>query len=239
MIVIVFTCNRPDDLKRCLASVFRQSYMNFEVMVVDNSDNLHANKALKDYSIKLISDKTKKLSYLFNLGWKNASAENIAYLADDVEISDDWLEKGMSTFKRQKPAAVVTGPLLSPFEYSGEMHALYSKANKSRLLSIFARFYDNFILAGKTLEPCVLCESGGYTIGQGLKPDFSEEREVDLATTSGMLIKRSAIEKIGGFDENFYFNHADGDLFIRLKQSGYRIIYNPRMRAVHFNRMGP
>jgi len=94
-------------------------------------------------------------------------------------------------------------------------------------------------LEGKVFEPCVLCESGSYTLGQGFKPNFTEEREVDLATTSSMIIKRSAVESIGGFDEHFLFNHADGDLFVRLKQAGYKIIYNPKVCAIHYVRIGP
>jgi GT2 family glycosyltransferase len=54
-----------------------------------------------------------------------------------------------------------------------------------------------------------------------------------------MLIRRSAIQAVGGFDEHFIFNHADGDLFVRLKREGFKIIYNPKMCAIHYLRIGP
>jgi GT2 family glycosyltransferase len=237
--VFVFTCDRPDDLRRCLESVRKQRFRDFELTVVDNGNNAATNLILKEYNAKVIKDRTKRLSYLFNLGWKNSVCSFIAYLADDVEIEPSWLEQGLRSFERHSEAAVVTGPLVSPFEFTGEMHALYTTANKSAILRLFSRFYESFILEGKAFQPCVLCESGSYTLGQGFKPDFRKEREVDLATTSSMIIRRSAIESVKGFDENFMFNHADGDLFIRLKKQGYSIIYNPGMRAIHYVRIGP
>ena len=235
--VVIFTCDRPEDLRRCLDSVYAQTYKEFDILIVNNGSDISG--IINDAQIRVVEDRKKKLSYLFNLGWKNSRTELVAYLADDVKLDSNWLESGLKSFKGYAGSAVITGPLVSPYEFSGQMHYLYSKAKKNKILNSLATFYNNLILDGRALEPCILCQSGGYTIGQGLEPDFSESREVDLATTSGMLIKRSAIEKIGGFDENFLYNHADGDLFIRLKKCGYKIIYNPEMRAVHYNRPGP
>lgn len=237
--ILVFTCNRPEDLKRCLDSIIKQVFLDFELLVIDNGGSKETDEVLKSYPVRILKDRTKRLSYLFNLGWKNTDKELIAYLADDAELDSGWLQEAIRAINRHPEAAVVTGPLVSPFKFTGEMHALYSEANKNWFLRLIAKFYDNFILEGKTFEPCVLCESGSYTLGQGFKPNFNEEREVDLATTSAMFIKRSAIESVGGFDEKFMFNHADGDLFVRLKRQGYKIIYNPNMGATHYIRIGP
>lgn len=237
--VVIFTCNRPEDLRRCLGSVKRQTFTDFNILVIDNGNDRLSNEILKDYSVKVIKDPKKRLSYLFNLGFKSTTSEFIVYLADDVALENNWIQGAVESFGLHPQAAVVTGPLISPFKFTGEMHTLYTKASSNKLLSLAARFYDSFILEGKTFEPCILCESGSYTLGQGFEPNFREDREVDLATTSGMLIRRSAIQAISGFDENFIFNHADGDLFIRLKKKGYKIIYNPRIKAFHYNRLGP
>lgn len=237
--LIVFTCSRPDDLKRCLDSVLKQSYKEFELMVVNNGDDPATRQVLKGYDLKVIEERAKHLSRLFNLGWQNTGSELVAYLADDVELSQEWLSEGLASLERNPRAALATGPLVSPFEFSGEMHALYAKAQKGRFLSGLLKFYNYFVMDNRALEPCVLCQSGAYTIGQGLEPDFSDERQVDLATTSAMLFRRSAVASVGGFDQNFIFNHADGDLFVRLKRHGYSIIYNPKMKGVHYNRPGP
>jgi GT2 family glycosyltransferase len=237
--VIIFTCDRPDDLRRALDSVIKQTLTNIERVVINNSSDLKTDEVLSSYDVRVVKDKTKRLSYLFNLGWKSTDKEFIGYIADDAEIDKDWAEVAVNTFNKYPDAAVVTGPLVSPYEFTGEMHALYTRASKNPFLRLLASFYDKFILEGKTFEPCVLCESGSYTLGQGFKPDFSEERKVDLATTSSMMIRRSALKAIGGFDENFMFNHADGDVFVQLKKKKFAIVYNPAMRAIHYVRFGP
>jgi len=237
--VIVFTCNRPEDLKRCIKSIVSQTFENYELLVIDNGNNPETDSFLLTCQAKVVKDKTKKLSYLFNLGWKNTNAELLVYLADDVELKGNWLKDSIDSIKNHPGAAILTGPLLSPYEFTGEMHELFTKGKKNILFKWAGDFYNNFILEGKLFEPCILCESGSYTIGQGFKPSFKEEREVDLATTSCMLIRRHAIESVNGFDENFIFNHADGDLFVRIRKLGKKIIYNPSLTAYHYNRLGP
>ncbi len=237
--ILVFTCNRPDDLKRCLDSIKAQTHTSWELLVVDNGTDPATDALLASCGCRVIKDGTKKLSYLFNLGWKHLHTDLIAYLADDVKIEPDWLAEGLASLERRPEAAVVTGPLVSPAAFTGQMHALHERSRKNPILRLAADFYETVVLENKTFEPCVLCESGGYSLGQGFRPSFSQEREVDLATTSGMIIRRCALEEVGGFDESFLFNHADGDLFVRLRKTGARIIYCPRMLAFHYNRMGP
>ncbi|MDD5245826.1 MAG: glycosyltransferase [Candidatus Omnitrophica bacterium] len=237
--VLVYTCNRPDDLKRCLDSLLRQTYSHYKIMAVNNSADLPTRQILTERKITAINDQTKRLSYLFNLGWKNSPCEYIAYLADDAEVDPQWLFFGMESFKRHPEAAVVTGPFISASNYTGEMHVLHDAAQKNAVLRLLVGFYENFVMEGRPFAPGRLFASGAYSLGQGFEPTSARELEVDLATTSCMLIRRSALLKVNGFDENFIFNHADGDLFVRLKKNGYKIIYNPQMRGVHYNRLGP
>lgn len=236
---VVFTCMRPEDLDRCLESVVKQTVSMWDLVVVNNGSDAETDEVLGRYPAKVIRDGTKRLSYLFNIGWRDADRQFLAYLADDVVIERDWLEKGLDTLQRRQDAGVVTGPLTSPSEFSGEMHRLYAVSQRNRLLRRFVCFYDHFVMEGSLFEPGKLCDSGAYTMGQAFAPVSPEEKDIDLATTSGMVVRRSALQEISGFDEHFQFNHADGDLFVRMKRAGYAIVYNPAMLGVHYTRPGP
>jgi GT2 family glycosyltransferase len=48
-----------------------------------------------------------------------------------------------------------------------------------------------------------------------------------------MLVRRSAFESVGGFDERYFLYWEDADLCRRLRARGYRVRYVPGATAVH------
>lgn len=238
--VFILTCERPKDLKRCLLSLKKQTKKPDEILIVNNGKDEETKKILKKFKLKSIFDQTKKLSYLFNLGWRNCQNGIISFLADDAEPDTRWLEMIEKAFLKYKDAGVVCGPIISTCYPAGEMHRLYLKTQKNWFLKFLTRPIFYFVYENKILSPGHLCQSGAYSLGASLKESKNyKEQEIDLATTSSMGIKREVLEKINGFDEIFYFNHADGDLFVRIKKNGYKIIFDPKIIAKHHLKPGP
>lgn len=189
---------------------------------------------------KIVFDPTKKLSYLFNLGWKSTETEMLAYLADDAEADQNWLTEISKELKSSSKIGACSGPIISVCFPAGEMHRLYLLSQSNIIMKILSWPYLHFALEDRVLDPGILLESGAYTLGASLKESREYKRqEIDLLTTSGMGIRRSALEKINGFNEDYFFNHADGDLFIRLKKHGYRLIFNPKIVVTHHMTLGP
>ncbi|PIZ42935.1 hypothetical protein COY33_02340, partial [candidate division WWE3 bacterium CG_4_10_14_0_2_um_filter_42_7] len=223
-----------------------QTYRNFEVVTVNNGKEGETRRLLRNYQkeknkLTVVEDKTKKLSYLFNLGWKNASkeAEIFAYCADDTEPQKDWLEN-IVTYLTENPNSAVSGPTLATTNPPGEMFALHAMMKKNFLLRAILRVYEYFVMEDKTFEPGHWPESGAFTMGAGIPlPHIKTPVEIDLLTSGNMGVTREAMEKVGGFDEHFLFNHADGDLFIRLKRAGYKMIFHPEVTVLHHMRFGP
>ena len=237
---------RKRELTRTLESIYKQTHTNFEILIVENykdtskiTDILDKFKQRKQ-KIKIISDPTKRLSYLFNLGWKNAKTDYLGYVADDVEVEKDWLANIDTEFKRNQKIGVVTGPIISTCFPASEMHRLYLITQRNAITRFIAWPYLYFAMENQILKPGMLFESGAYSIGAGLKESKTyKKQEIDLATTSSMGIRREILKKINGFDETFSFNHADGDIFIRIKKIGYKIIFTPKVVAYHHVRIGP
>jgi GT2 family glycosyltransferase len=48
-----------------------------------------------------------------------------------------------------------------------------------------------------------------------------------------MLVRRSAFEHVGGFDESFFLYGEETDLFARWRRLGWRILFEPDARVVH------
>jgi GT2 family glycosyltransferase len=67
-----------------------------------------------------------------------------------------------------------------------------------------------------------------------LDPDV--ESEVDSVVGAFMLVRRAAIQRVGLFDETFFMYGEDLDWAYRIKQAGWRVMYNPRVTVTHVKR---
>lgn len=249
--VIINTVDRTGDLKRCLDFVASQSYHDFEVVVVNNGTGRESDDLLGLESIsfgenqipfKIVEDKTKRLSYLFNVAWKksNPGSLYLAYLADDTEADPQYLSSAIDYLDSRPEVAAVSGPVLSTSNPPGEMNYLYDLASKNFLTKFLLKIYEYFVMENRLFDPGHWCQSGAFTLGAGIpQPKITEPIEVDLLTSTSMVIRREALEKVSGFDEDFLFNHADGDLFIRLKKFGYKLVFHPLVKVRHHMRFGP
>lgn len=89
----------------------------------------------------------------------------------------------------------------------------------------------------------ILCESSGAAAlagGRGLVRGHTRTREdherphaVEALKGAALLLRRSAFEVVGGFDESFFLYAEETDLFARLAERGWRILYEPRAQVVH------
>lgn len=239
--VFVLTRERPTDLKKCLDSILKQTKKAEEIVVVNNGSDETTAKLLKKYNVKVVDDSLQRLSHLFDVGWKNCRNEIIAFCADDTTADKKWLENIEKVFQRHPTAGVVHGPTISTCYPAGEMHRLWLLSQSNWLIKIITWPYFYFVYENeKILLPGKLFQSGAYSLGAGLKESKKyPEQEIDLATTTNMGIKKATLKKIKGFDQDFCFNHADGDLFVRIKKAGYKIIFNPEIIIHHHVRPGP
>ncbi|MBN1967204.1 MAG: glycosyltransferase family 2 protein [Anaerolineae bacterium] len=67
-----------------------------------------------------------------------------------------------------------------------------------------------------------------------LDPDV--ETEVDSVVGAFMLVRRDAIRHVGLFDETFFMYGEDLDWAYRIKQAGWKVMYNPRVTVTHVKR---
>ena len=101
-------------------------------------------------------------------------------------------------------------------------------------------------VGGKIIRPHgVLQEAGciiwrdGWTAGylrdkSPLTPEANFVRDVDFCSAAFLLARTSLVQDLGGFDKRFapaYFE--DTDLCIRIRQAGYRIVYDPAVVVYH------
>jgi GT2 family glycosyltransferase len=83
-------------------------------------------------------------------------------------------------------------------------------------------------------RPCVAAHAGLPHDALGYQGRIRSLQEFSAVTAACMLVRRSAFEEVGGFDEVFPDDYNDVDLCLRLRQAGFQIVYNPQVQARHW-----
>jgi GT2 family glycosyltransferase len=63
--------------------------------------------------------------------------------------------------------------------------------------------------------------------------DHATVREVDWVSGACMMVRREAIERVGGMDEQFFMFNEDVDWCRRMKNAGWAVTYVPDATVVH------
>ena len=85
---------------------------------------------------------------------------------------------------------------------------------KIGLNKIFKRYYEKYLSASKV---------------------FTSEypAEVDYISGADLFLRKSVLDKVGLYDEQFFMYGEEADLCYRIKQQGYNIRYVPQAKIIH------
>jgi GT2 family glycosyltransferase len=61
----------------------------------------------------------------------------------------------------------------------------------------------------------------------------TEPARVAWVSGAMLVLRRSAFDEVGGFDERFFLYKEEEDLCLQLRRKGWRIVYDPRVQARH------
>jgi len=64
--------------------------------------------------------------------------------------------------------------------------------------------------------------------------DQDQPAEIDCVVGAAMLVRREAIDQAGLLDESFYMYGEDLDWAFRIRQAGWKVVYNPDVVIVHY-----
>lgn len=133
--LIIPTRNRISYLKRCIASIEKQTQKPYELIIIVNMNDSVSKKFIKNYSTNL------NLKYFEtdggscksrNLAIKNASGDILAFLDDDVILNENYVKNLADTFKDTNINIISgyifdLGVLTTPwYLHQGELEYIYN-----------------------------------------------------------------------------------------------------------------
>lgn len=107
--IIIPTLNRPEDLRRCLASIAGNTRQPDEVIIVEQGDVKLTQQVASEYSlpIQLYYFDQKSLTRARNFGFAKTNGDIIVYIDDDVEIATDYLAVAEKYFEADSDREIV------------------------------------------------------------------------------------------------------------------------------------
>lgn len=214
--ISIVNFNSGGYLVECLKSLDKlKKELNFDVWIVDNSSSDGSlEKAKKEYpNLNYIENKE-------NLGFgkannqvlKKINTEYILFLNPDCNVPEKTLS-GMVKFMDDNADVAASS-------------CRVEKADGSLDLAS----HRGFPTPWTSFKYYMLREDSLYH--QTYK-DMTKPHEVDAIVGAFFLARKSVLDKLGGFDEDYFLYAEDIDLCFRIKKAGYKVFYVPEVKVIH------
>jgi GT2 family glycosyltransferase len=219
--VAVVSWNTRDALERCLRSLEPDVESGLaSVWVVDNGSTDGSPDLVRErFGWASLEEPGENLGYgpAVNLVAERTDAPWLAASNADIELEPGALARLLAT-ARESGAGSVAPRLILPD--GSTQHSVYGFANFPSLIAFNSGIYR--------LVPGL----GDRLLIEG-RWDPTHQRVVPWALGAFLLLRREAFDAAGGFDPAQWLYAEDVDLAWRLKQSGWRTLYEPAARVHH------
>jgi len=207
-------------LASCRDSLRRQTYRPelIKIYIIDNASTPESLKYLKDNypeaSILIRDDGNYAAAN--NLGFKTAKNEGCDYLVTvniDTEMDVSWLSELVLALENNAEAGLAQSKIL-----------LFPKTEE-----------DKKQLKINSLGNVIHFLGFGFTSGYG-EPDreiLGYPEIAGYASGCSYIMRVEVLDKIGGYNEEYYMYHDDLEISLKAKLAGYKIILAPRSVIFH------
>lgn len=202
--VIIVNWKKYTITSKCIESVFKCNYSNYEIILVDNESDDSKLSALKRKNITTISNsKNEGFSKANNQGIDYAIKNNFDYvlmLNNDTIVKSNLIDVLVRTAQAKKISAIQ--PLI--LNHNGQK--IWNGGGKINY------FFGTFFSSNKA--------SNSYKI-------------IDWFTGCCCLFETKLFVEIGKLDERFFAYYEDVDLSLRIKKNGYKIGFTSQTELIH------
>ncbi|MEO0022204.1 MAG: glycosyltransferase family 2 protein [candidate division WOR-3 bacterium] len=223
--IIIVTYNSAADIEACLKSV--RPVVPHEVIIIDNASSDRTRQLLEQAVTSGAHPQLRIIYNPANYGYARANnqgmalarGEYILLLNPDTVLFPDAIDRMVEYLDRHPEAAGVAPRLLNP--------------DGTTQLSI--RSFPTFssVLWELTGLPRIFPNCARINRWRRRDFDYEKFQYVEQPMASCLLLRRSILGALGGFDERFPIYYNDVDLCYRIYQQGSRLAYLPEAKVTH------
>lgn len=214
--ISIVNYNAGEFLINCLKSLRKISKdLDFDVYVVDNDSNdgsyERAAKEFKEFNF--IKNKNNiGFGAAHNIVLKKAKTPYLLTLNPDCDVNDGVLSY-MYDFMEKNPDVGISTCKIEKLDGSLDI------ASHRGFPTLKASFMYFFLKNDKL-----------YHLTDR---DMTKIHDIDSAVGAFMFIRKSVLDKVGYFDEDYFLYAEDIDLCFRVKEAGFRVMYVPEVKITH------
>lgn len=228
--VIIVNFNTKDITKDCLRSLLSVSNEAvLQIFVVDNNSSDDSMQAIREeFSAEIANRKIELIQNSANLGFARANnkpkekclGEYILFLNSDTIVKPGAIKQTLEYMRSHKDTGALSCRLELP---SGGLDLDARRAMPTPWNAI-----SHFLYLDRIFKKNRLFDRYWY----GYVPE-DKIQEVDVIQGAYFLAPKEILDKVGWYDEDYFLDGEDIDLCWKIKNLGYKIIYDPEVSIIH------
>jgi GT2 family glycosyltransferase len=216
--VVIVSYNSRDRLRGCVEPLSEAS--GVRTIVVDNASPEESLSVLAGLDVATIAlDRNEGFAAGCNAGWRAGAGEYVLFLNPDARIDPASLERLADVLDADSRVGIAAPRILEP---DGSLD--FSQRRFPRLRSTYAhalflhRIFRPAAWTSELVEDARAYERPG-------SPDW--------ASGACLLVRRSLLAQLGGWDDGFFMYCEDKDLCRRARDAGYDVRFEPAAVVTH------
>ncbi|MEK7526461.1 MAG: glycosyltransferase family 2 protein [Patescibacteria group bacterium] len=231
--IVIVNFNTKNITLNCLSSVIESTQgVQYELIVVDNASTDGSIEAITKFDTKGI--RLKFIKNLANVGFaagnnqgtKEAGGKYILFLNSDTLVKNnvvknvfDHLEANSKLGAAGVKIVGVDGNIQEAGGYFPTLTRVFSWMTIQDL-----PFVDGIIKPFHPLKKKSFTKNVGF---------FEKQQKLDWLIGAFMFVRKSVLDQVKGWDEDYFMYTEDVDLCYKIKNAGYEIVYLPDLQITH------
>lgn len=224
--IVLTLYNNLGFTKKCIESIKRNTkYPNYEIVLVDDASKDSTWEYLKyleqenDNVIITHLEENQKFAGGSNRGAEIASSEYLVFLNNDTEVEKNWLTSLFQVFQKNENTGIVGAKLLYPDRRVQHAGVEFVKLDEPIQIKNYGQI--DYLME----HPNRYADENS--------PAINQVKEFDMVTGACLLIPTELFFNVGKFDEKYQMGVEDIDLCLKVRDKGYKILYNPDSVIIH------